>query len=256
MKLLLPPKQCFYSSLTDEQVSDADYEHAKAIWKQLGITTLGEYHDWYLKTDILLLCDVFENFRTFCLNFFGLDPTHYVTLPSFGWDACLKKTGVQLELIQDVDMYNMFESGIRGGVSMISHRYAKANHPLLSDFNPTLMRMFIMYLDANNLYGTSMIQKLPVDGFRFLPREEIDSIEWKSIDCDGDVGWVLEVDLEYPQTLHDSHNDYPLAPEQLTITDDMLSPYCKQLKEELKCISGTTSKLTPNLKHKTKYYPL
>ena len=188
------------------------------------------------------------------MKFYALDPTHYVTLPSFSWDACLKKTGVKLELVQDVDMYNFFESGIRGGVSVIFHRYAKANHPFISDFNPTLLRLFIMYLDANNLYRTSMIQKLPVDGFRFLPREEIDSIDWKSTNCEGKVGWVLEVDLEYPQSLHDSHNDYPLAPEQLTITDYMLSPYCKQLKDELSCISGTNSKLTPNLRNKTKVY--
>ena len=166
----LPPQKSFYSSLLDEDVSEKDYQYAHFVWEQLNIKDLGEYHDWYLMTDVLLLCDVFENFRTFCLKFYSLDPAHYITLPSFGWDACLKKTGVKLELLQDVNMYNFFESGIRGGVSMISHRHAKANHHLLPDFDPKLLRLFIMYLDANNLYGTSMVQKLPVDEFRFLRR--------------------------------------------------------------------------------------
>jgi len=113
-----------------------------------------EYHDLYLKTDVLLLADVFENFRDICMNNYDLDPAWYYMAPGLVWDACLKKTGVQLELLSDPDMLLMFERGIRGGVSMISKRYAKANNKYIGEkFDPNEKSKFIQYLDANNVYG-------------------------------------------------------------------------------------------------------
>jgi hypothetical protein len=249
----LPQIAKFHSSLNDSEVSMEDYEHAQKVWNEMEMNNLGEYHDLYLCTDILLLCDVFENFRLFCLEKFMLDPVHYITLPSFAWDACLKLTGVQLDLLTDPDMYAFFEEGIRGGVSVISHRHAKANNKYLPNFDASLDPSYIMYLDANNLYGWSMVQKLPCSNFRWMTRAEIDVMDWSQVNPEGCTGYVLEVDLEYPQELHDSHNDYPLAPERLQVNDSMLSDYCSGLKQSLNVMSGSTQKLVPNLMNKQKY---
>jgi len=132
---------------------------------------LGEYHDLYLKTDVLLLTDVFENFRDKCLKNIGLDPCHYLTSPGLAWDAALKKTKVKLDLITDIDMQLFIEKGLRGGISYIAHRYAKANNKYLKDYNPELDDSYLMYLDANNRYGWAMSQPLPTGDFKWLNPE-------------------------------------------------------------------------------------
>ena len=118
----LPPKEAFYSQLIGEHISDEAYEKAHKIWDHSGIKDLGEYHDLYLKTDVLLLTDVFENFRNMCLDYYGLDPAHYYTLPNFAWDAMHKKTDVVLEQIHDLDMYEMIEKGLRGGMCQVTKK--------------------------------------------------------------------------------------------------------------------------------------
>ena len=132
---------------------------------------MGEYHDLYLKTDVLLLTDVFENFRDKCLKNIGLDPCHYLTSPGLAWDAALKKTKVKLDLITDIDMQLFIEKGLRGGISYIAHRYAKANNKYLKDYNPELDDSYLMYLDANNRYGWAMSQPLPTGDFKWLNPE-------------------------------------------------------------------------------------
>ena len=124
----LPPKEEFYSKLNDEDISDDDYQHAVNVWKTFKCKSLRDYHDLYLKSDVLLLSDVFENFRKTCLKHYNLDPVHYYTSPGLAWDACLKETGQQLELLSDYDKLMMFERGIRGGITHISKRYAEANN--------------------------------------------------------------------------------------------------------------------------------
>jgi hypothetical protein len=141
------------------------------MWSDFQCETLQDYHDLYVKLDVLLLADVFENFRLLCRKFFDLDPAHYVSLPSFAWDACLKFTKCKLELFSDPDMYLFVENNIRGGISMISNRYARANNEYLEDreeFDPDKPTEFITYLDANNLYGFALCQPLPVDNFHFI----------------------------------------------------------------------------------------
>ena len=98
--------------------------------------TLGEYHDLYLKSDVLLLADVFENFRETCFQYYKLDPAHYYSAPGLSWNACLKMTGIELELISDVDMYLMIEKGLRGGMSVITHRKAVASNKYMSSYDP------------------------------------------------------------------------------------------------------------------------
>lgn len=244
----LPSIDKFYSSLTDESISEKDYEHAQNVWRTFGCQTLGDYHDLYLRTDVLLLADVFENFRATCLRQYELDPAHYYTSPGLSWDALLKKTEVQLELLTDYDMFLFIEKGLRGGISQVSKRYAKANNPLTPNFDPNDDVSYIVYLDANNLYGWAMSQYLPTGNFRWV---SVDENTIRTLPPDSPTGCILEVDLEYPAELHNMHNDYPLAPESLEVQDEWLSPYQRKLLGKNKLTE--IRKLVPNLKDKTKY---
>ena len=145
----LPPKEQFYSKLNDEDITDEDYQHAIKVWNTFQCKTIRDYHDLYLKSDVLLLADVFENFRKTCLKHYNLDPAHYFTSPGLAWDACLKETGQELELLHDYDMLMMIERGIRGGMTHISKRYSEANNKYMKEFNPDKPFTFIQYLDAN-----------------------------------------------------------------------------------------------------------
>ena len=162
----LPNKKEFFNDLNNTAISDSEYQHARKVWDSFKIKNLGEYHDLYLKTDVLLLVDVFENFRDKCLNIFGLDPCHYFTSPGLSWDAALKKTKVKLDLITDIDMILFIEKGMRGGISYIAHRHAKANNKYLPDYNPELEDSYLIYQDANNLYGWAMCKRLPTGNFK------------------------------------------------------------------------------------------
>lgn len=124
----LPPKDAFYSILTNEGISDEQYQHSQKVWNIFNIITMGRYHDLYLKSDILLLADVFETFRRTCLQYYKLDPSHYITSPGLSWDAMLKMTGIKLELMTDVDMFQFIEKGVRSGISHIASRYGEANN--------------------------------------------------------------------------------------------------------------------------------
>ena len=187
---------------------------------------LGEYHDLYLKSDVLLLTDVFEEFRNVCLENYSLYPAWYYTSPGLSWDALLKHSKIKLELLTDPDVLLLFEKGIRGGISMIPNRFGKANNKFMGEkYDPSRPSKYLAYLDANNLYGWAMMKPLPVGDFKWMTGEELK--HWKDFPC------ILEVDLEYPRDLHDLHNDYPLAPERLKI--------------------GGVEKLIPNLCDKEKY---
>ena len=224
----LPPKEKFFSKLNDCGISDEDYEHAQKVWKEFGIKNMGEYHDFYLKSDVLLLADVFEEFRNVCMENYSLDPAWYYTSQGLSWDALLKHSRIGLELLTDPDMLLMFEKGIRGGISMISNRFGKANNKyryMGEKYDWQHPSKFIVYLDANNLYSWAMMKPLPVGDFEWMEEKELE--KWKSFPC------ILEVDLEYPKELHDLHNDNPLAPERLKI--------------------GNVEKLIPNLWDKENY---
>ena len=129
---------------------------------------MGEYHDLYLKSGILLLSDVFDNFRKTCLSNYGLDPPHYVTSPGLAWKAMLKMTKISLELITDIDMLLFIEKGMRGGISYIAHRHAKANNKYMIHYNKEKKTIYIIYLDANNLYGWAMSKPLPYGNFKWV----------------------------------------------------------------------------------------
>ena len=224
----LPPRSAFYSRLNDSDISEADYDHAQMVWNEFGFKTLREYHNLYNMSDVLLLADIFENFRDVCSEHYKLDPAWYFTSPGLAWDAALKITGIDLELLSDYDMILLIKHGIRGGISTISNRYGKANNKYMGEqYDVAKPSTYISYLDANNLYGWAMSRLLPTHGFRWMNEDELRN--WKSIPC------ILEVDLEYPEELHDLHNDYPLAP------------------ESIKLEGADVVKLVPNLNDKQKY---
>ena len=199
---------------------------------------------------MLLLTDVFEDFRRVCLENYKLDPAHYISAPGLSWDAMLKRTGVKLDLLSDVDMYQFIEKGMRGGVSYIAHRHAKANNEYMKDYDPDQPSSYIMYYDANNLYGWAMSEELPTGKFRWTNVSEAD------LDTYGkgkEKGLVLEVDLKYPSELHGKHNEYPLAPEKMKITEDMLSGYAKDLLDKNNVKLVGVEKLVTTLNGKASY---
>ena len=227
----LPPKEAFYSKLSMSGVSDQDYEHARRVWREFGIKDLGEYHNLYLKTDVILLANVFEAFRKVCLDNYRLDPAHFYTAPGLVWKACLKKTKIKIELLSDPDMLLMFERGIRGGITQSVHRWAKANNPYMgSEYAPREPTRYLQYLDANNLYGWAMSQLLPTGGFRWV---DIHPDEVSKLANYSEKGYLLEVDVAYPRKLHDYHNDLPFMCERMNING--------------------VEKLVPNLHYKKRY---
>ena len=162
----LPSKKDFYSNLNTEYIDDIDYRHSNSMFKGFKLDNIGDYHDLYVKSDTLLLADVFENSRDINIRVYELDPTHFVSLPGLAWQACLKKTNIELELLTDYDMLLMAEEGIRSGICYSIHQYAKANNKYMKNYNKDEESPYIPYLDANNLYGWAMSKKLPVNGFK------------------------------------------------------------------------------------------
>ncbi|XP_050065279.1 uncharacterized protein LOC126554229 [Aphis gossypii] len=209
----LPDKFQFYSALTETHVSDEDYSHATRVWNHFGCTSLGAYSDLYLKVDVLLSADVFENFRDICMTTYHLDPAQYYTLPGFSFDCMLKFTKVQLQLLTDFEKVLFWESGTRGGLVQASKRHARANNLETPGYNADEPKTSLIYLDANNLYGFGMCKYMPISDFSWYPGNPevaLDQLQWMR-ETD-DVGRIYEVDISYPQHLQDAHNDMPLLP--------------------------------------------
>ena len=173
--------------------------------------------------------------------------------PGLSWDAMLKMTDIKLELMVDIDMYQFIEKGMRGGVSYIANRYGKANNKYMKSYDEKAPSKYIMYLDANNLHGWAMSQALPTGGFKWLSQKQIEKINLGKYTGNSKKGLILEVDLEYPKELHDLHNDYPLGPEKVKVTEDMLSDYCKKIQKKFNISTGLVHKLIPTLNDKQKY---
>ena len=217
---VLPSKESFYSNLTLENITKTDYTHANNVFKKFNINNLGEYHDLYVRSDTLLLADISENFRQSCLKNYELDPAHFVSLPGLAWQACLKKANVQLELLTNYDMVLIIEEGIRGGICHAMQRYAKANNKYMKDYDTKKKSSYIQYLDGNNLYGKAMTEKLPVRGFRWMDDiSKMDEDFVKGYNKNDIKGYILEVDVDYPNKLQNLHSDLPFLPERMVINN-------------------------------------
>ena len=154
---------------------------------------------------------------------YELDPAHFLLLPGLAWQACLKKTNIELELLTDYDMLLMIEGGIRGGICHSIHRYAKANNKYMKNYNNNEELSYIQYLDANNLYGWAMSKNLPVNGFKWLDNNEINEEFIKDYNENDNKGYILEVDIKYLKKLHELHSDLLFLPERMEINK------CKKL---------------------------
>ena len=178
----------------------------------------------------------------------------YFSSPGLRWDAMLKMTGIELELISDFDIHLLIEKGMRGGISYIDKRHSKANNKYMQSHDVNKPSKLIMYLDANNLYSWVMSQYLPYSRFKWVNQKEISDFCLNSVNETSSIGYILAVDLEYPSELHDLHNDYPLAPEKLS--QNMLPKYCFNIASEYGIKIGGVNKLVPNLGNKSKYVVL
>ena len=230
-EIQLPPIDAFYSNLNTSSISEDNYQHAQRVWKEFGIRDLGDYHDLYLRTDVVLLANVYEAFRDTCLRHYKLDPAYFYKSPGLAWHACLKCTGIKLELLTDPDMLLMFERGIRGGITQAVRKYTSANNKYMGDkFNPSEDTTYLQYLDANNLYGWAMSQPLPIGGFKWT---DVNPNEISELATRTDKGYILEIGVSYPKDLHNSDNDLPFMCERMEING--------------------VEKLVPNLRDKTNY---
>ena len=222
----LPTYKNFFSSLKNKNITLNEYEKAREGWKAFNCKTMGDYTKIYCIRDVLLLCDIFENFRKININEYDVDPLiSGYTLPGISWAKMLRYTKQEIKLITDRETYEDFEKGIRGGVSMCIVRYAKANNKYMKDYDPTKPSTYLFYVDENNLYGNSMSQNLPYDIEKKMTKEEIK--DWRKYSC------ALVVDLKIPEEKHDLLNEFPPAPEHLTING--------------------VKKLVPNLRNKKEY---
>ena len=206
-----------------ENIEDIDYRRGNNVFNKFKLNNLGDYHDLYVQSDTLLLADVFENFRDMCLKEYELDPAHFLSLPGLAWQACLKKTNIELELLTDYDMLLMVEEGIRGGICHSIQRYAKANNKYMKCYNNKEESFYIQYLDANNLYGWVMSKKLPTNGFKWIDNNEINEEFIKNYNENDIKGYILEADVKYPKRLHELYSDLPFLSERMEVNK------CKKL---------------------------
>jgi hypothetical protein len=251
-----PKRRCFYSSIRDENVAREDYKYGKYLYRHIfKCKDLGDWHDIYLETDTLLLACVFEDFRNMAFKTYGLDPSYYYSSPGYAMDCALKITNVKLELLTNVDDYIFIEKGMRGGVSMIPKRRSNANNKYMKTFDPKDPSKFLIYWDFNNLYGWAMSQPLPEKDFRWLSPTEIENFIVEDIDDFGDKGYVIECDLSYEdESLHNDHNDFPLAPERILIEHSQFGEYQNTVLNKLSIHYNEKQKrLIPHLGNRKEY---
>lgn len=211
----LPLKNAFYNDLTGDHITDLEYEHAQNVFRAFNCRNMGDYSDIYLKTDVLLLCDIFERFRELSLKMFKLDPNHYFTAAGFSWNSMLKFTGIELELITDIEVIEFLKQGIRGGITVCVSKEEIANNIHMRNYDASKPPISIQAFDANNLYAHAMMQSIPFGGFMFTPEAEILETYEKALASNEKdaIGYILEVDIHTPSELHDLHNDHPFLAE-------------------------------------------
>ncbi len=242
----LPGKRHFYSDLNMKECSDEEYKRAQKVWDTFECKNMLTYTSIYVQSDVFLLADVVVDFRENVWKSFGLDICSYLSLPHLSFDVMLKETGVEIEHIKDLALAEHLKCSIRGGLSFVALRHAARRMYFSDGWNglgkewPTCL----LYLDANALYAFAMMHALPVRDVRWMTDDELESFDpFTHVSEEGDTGYILTVDLVYPEELHEAHNGYPLAAEQLNVTYSDLSEYSRR------CLSEIYRK---NLTHKAK----
>ena len=248
----LPQYDEFYSTLTQSNVSPKDYAHAKTVYKTFGCKNLLDYMVLYNRLDTYLLAECFENFREVALKEFHLDPARYLSLPGFSLDAMFYMTKARVRLIEDPEMYLCLERGIRGGLSFVGERYLAASPEMTDDEFEKLSENEkekvnrIIYIDQNNLYGNCLRKYHAVGSYKWLTQNQISKIDWANLSSESNTGYILQVDIEYPDFLHKDHESLPICPEHKDINYHDLSEYSKLAYEK---IYGSSSKV---FHHKSK----
>lgn len=214
----LPKREAFYSALNEEVISEKDYCFANQIWSLFQCKNLLDYAELYCKIDTILLAEIFLTFRNKMFEFAKVDPTRYISLASFGFDTMLKLTKNEIELPTDISMIHFLEQAKRGGLSFINTRHLEIKDDATEE---------VAFLDANNLYGSSQMCKLPHKDFRWLTESEIATFDLTQ-DFDKNKGYFVECDLHYPKHLHEKHSNFPLAAEILEVNYENLSPYSQE----------------------------
>ena len=233
----LPDFRNFKNKMKNEDISEEEKEQVKKVWNSIPDCTIGAYSDLYLKTDVLILADVFEAFRDLSVKIYSLDPVNFYTTPSLAWQAMLQKTGIELDLITDKTMYLMIENGIRGGISQVcGDRYVDVSdknfitNPEINESDPN--QEWLLYVDANNLYGHSMSQKLPYGNFEWMSGNDLEEFKRgvisKTLDEDGDEGYIFLVDITNVGD-KEKFKNLPLISEKKAVGNEYLSNYTKNL---------------------------
>ena len=231
----IPNREKFHNDLTNKKITYEDYKHAVNVWRHMRCKNLQDYLEIYLATDITLLADVFENYRSFFYAKFNLDPTKYSSLPGLSYDCMMRLTGCEIDFIYDQEMFLFIRRALRGGLTNVNQKLAIGNNSFLQDYDPTKKTSYIIYLDINGLYSSTMTKKLPRTNLRW-ENFTLDSLK-KTIDkydSSNNVGYFIECDLKYPKEIHNLTKDLPLAPEHRIITENMMSPFSLNLKKKLK----------------------
>lgn len=273
----LPTIESFHNTLRNEQCSPSKYCHAQEVWTQLKCETFRDYHDIYLLLDVILLADIFENFRLICMQENGLEPLKYISLPGYTFDASLRYVKVvntlDTQYVSDVhlpfehqlfsageeDKYEFVEASIRGGISMTPGRLATANHRFMHrSYDPGQLSSFIALLDANNLYGYAMSQSLPLNNYHWIDPKSMSVrhhvLKILAMTEDQPMGMIYEVDGYFPDECHDNLSDFPPVPVNETIPLNITSPYYNELCQKYDTKHDhKTPKLLCNLLPKTRY---
>ncbi|VVC38659.1 Ribonuclease H-like domain [Cinara cedri] len=224
----LPPKEGFYNRLLEAHIKDENYKYAERVWEHFGFKTLGEYSDRYMKVDVMLLCDVFENFRNLSMDTYGVDLNYYYTAPGMAFDCALKITKVELELLPDYNEVIMMEAGTRSGLTQAVKRYTKPT---------TVMFLAMILRNRNQRYGWAIVQYSSKNGFEWYDKDLSIEIILRLLDGMDDtspVGLILDVDITYPTSLHDDHNDLPWLPERMVPPGSKINKLVANLNEKTK----------------------
>ena len=212
-------KEYYYSELNDSNINDGDIKQIKYVCNTFNVNKLGKYHNLYVSSDTALLADVFENFRDKCLAIDKLDPAYSLSAPALSWHSPLKLTGQTLELLTDKNMLLLFENGICGSVRNATSKDAKANNKYIKNCDSSKENSYLMYVEANNLYGYAMSKKLPIGDFKWIEDTSIFTEDFiKNYNEDGDTGYLLVVDVIYPESLLKEHNYLPFLPDKTKIS--------------------------------------